>query len=292
MRIPVDKTKVSVKHSLNMCGLCSEKSDSFVDITMELRVFLRTFLSPPNPEYDLPYKLCLKCYKTTSEAKGFKDKSNTAMLKLLKEGRRDLYSKDDRRPKILIDWKDKHLAEKTFRRMTRKEKPDSEEVITMVDISTENNVPATTNNEKSSTTNNEKSSVNEQPEIVEQEETKSSADSAANVPRTDYSSSVQEITHQVPDTQQEINAQFTDAMEIVGHHALNEEEAKLIEVEETFAATGPYQCELCDAISETKEEFLNDIRTKHVSEIDQDVLDALEKDIKIRAAKRKAGVIS
>ena len=29
----------------------------------------KNFLHPPNPDYDLPYKFCLKCYKTATDAK-------------------------------------------------------------------------------------------------------------------------------------------------------------------------------------------------------------------------------
>jgi len=281
MRIPVDKTRVSVKHGLKMCGLCSEKSDSFVDLTMELRVFLRTFLSPPNPEYDLPYKLCLKCYKTTSDAKGFKDKSNGAMMKLVKEGRRDLYSKDRRRPKIIIDWKDKHMAEKTINRMARAERQESEEEVAMViDAAPEKNKPSATNEENHLAKDKFKAPGHDV-EIT--------LDAVSKEEKIEDSKVGREIA-EVKDIQQEINNQFSDAMEVI-ENIVSKDDENLIKEEENFPATGPYQCELCDVICETKEEFLNDIKTKHVQEIDGEVLDALEKDIKIRAAKRRAGIV-
>lgn len=287
MRIQVDKNRVISKNSFQMCGLCSEKSDSFVDVTMELRVFLRTFLSPPNPDYDLPYKVCLKCYKTTTDAKGFKDRSNTSMMKLLKEGRRDLFSKDRRRPKILVDWKDKHMAEKMNNRIERQDRQESEE-IPMVDTNADkievvNDAPS-----------NESTTLNERRSSMEETKVKDCQALGTNGPVLTQTSTVvtEENIPQSTDNQNEINNQFSDAMEIMETAMETDKNSSLIEEEETFPATGPYQCELCDVICETKEDFLNDIKTKHVNEIDADVLDALEKDIKIRAAKRRAGLIS
>merc|ERR1712080_97874 len=105
----------------------------------------------------------------------------------------------------------------------------------------------------------------------------------------------QEIVQEVqPDMQQEINNQFSDALEVLGMDTTEKDQDEkdgLADEEETFPTTGPYQCELCDCISETKQDFLNDIREKHMTEIDQEVLDALEKDVMIQAAKRRAGRI-
>lgn len=275
MRIPVDKSRVSVKQGFKTCGLCSEKSDSSVDLPMDLRVFLKTFLSPPNPDYDLPYKLCLKCYKTTSDAKNFRDKSNSAMTRLLKEGRRDLYSKDRRRPKIILDWKDIHNAEKVVNRIAREEREESPEDVAMVD------------DEKTGNKIMERTSTKmaEEPRDNRVPETKITHSSASNV----------QVSQPVANIPNDVNEQLSDAMDVIQTTMQTdavEDTSSLVEEEEQFPESGPYQCELCNEIFETKEEFLNDVKTKHANEVDSEVIEALEKDVKIREAKKKAGIIS
>lgn len=241
---------------------------------MDLRIFLKSFLSPPNPDYDLPYKLCLKCYKTTTDAKSFKDKSNSAMTRLLKEGRRDLYSKDRRRPKIILDWKDIHNAEKVVNRIAREEKEESLEDVAMID-----------DDEKTETKNMEKASTRTK-EVPRVPETKVHHSSE---------SKVQEVPQPVANIQQDVNEKLSDAMDVTETATKSdavEDDSSLLEEEEQFPESGPYQCELCNEIFETKEEFLNDVKTKHASEVDSEVIDALEKDVKIREAKKKAGIIS
>ena len=48
---------------------------------------------------------------------------------------------------------------------------------------------------------------------------------------------------------------------------------------------GPYQCELCQSITDSKEEFVEHIKTKHLEDVDDDVLDTLYGDL--RKARRK-----
>ena len=49
--------------------------------------------------------------------------------------------------------------------------------------------------------------------------------------------------------------------------------------------TGPYQCELCQCITESKEEFVSHIKTKHLEDVDDEVLNILYSDL--RKARRK-----
>ena len=49
--------------------------------------------------------------------------------------------------------------------------------------------------------------------------------------------------------------------------------------------SGPYQCELCQCITETKEEFVSHIQTKHLEDVDDEVLNTLNSDLK--KARRK-----
>lgn len=280
MRIPVDKSRV-YKQGFRTCGFCSDKSESFVDVTMDLRVFLKNFLHPPNPDYDLPYKFCLKCYKTATDAKVFRDRTNLAMTRLLREGRRDLFSKDRRRPKILLDWKDKHNAEKVMNRMARLEIEESPEDVAITE-------------EDAAKSENKSSHIESTKTDDQKDKRVTQADSKIS---NSNDSSTKEIPKPEAKKQEVIDEQLSDAMEVVETMSnktkqdASEDTSSLVEEEEQFPESGPYQCELCNEIFETKEEFLKDVKTKHAEEVDSEVIDALERDVKIREAKRKAGII-
>merc|ERR1712109_69219 len=72
-------------------------------------------------------------------------------------------------------------------------------------------------------------------------------------------SSIQEVPKPVPNKEQEISEQLSDAMEIAQEATKNDVEedlSSLVDEEEQFPESGPYQCELCNEIFETKEDFL------------------------------------
>ena len=53
-----------------------------------------------------------------------------------------------------------------------------------------------------------------------------------------------------------------------------------------FIITGPYQCELCQNITDSKEDFVRHIKTEHWDDVDDDVMITLTTDLK--KAKRKS----
>lgn len=57
------------------------------------------------------------------------------------------------------------------------------------------------------------------------------------------------------------------------------------DLEESFPPQGPYQCELCQNITDSKEEFVYHIRTKHLEDVDDGVMNTLYSDLK--KARRK-----
>ena len=57
------------------------------------------------------------------------------------------------------------------------------------------------------------------------------------------------------------------------------------EGEEVFPAVGPFECEICQVISNTKQDFVNHIKVKHRDSVDQTVLRTLETDLKKREKK-------
>ena len=64
-----------------------------------------------------------------------------------------------------------------------------------------------------------------------------------------------------------------------------ESEAELSDCGEVFPSVGPYQCEICQNITNTKQEFVDHIKAKHRSMIDPAVLRTLESDLRKRKKK-------
>ena len=56
--------------------------------------------------------------------------------------------------------------------------------------------------------------------------------------------------------------------------------------EEAFSPVGPYQCEICQAISEMKEDFVYHIKNYHGDIVDGEVLKSLDRDLLIRRKKK------
>ena len=55
--------------------------------------------------------------------------------------------------------------------------------------------------------------------------------------------------------------------------------------EEIFPSIGPYQCEICQEITHTKQEFVEHIKNNHRKVVDEEVLRSLEHDLKISKKK-------
>ena len=56
---------------------------------------------------------------------------------------------------------------------------------------------------------------------------------------------------------------------------------------EMFPSFGPYQCEICQAIIETKQEFVKHIKILHRGMVDKAVLQSLESDLKKKKKKER-----
>merc|ERR1711971_1109783 len=76
--------------------------------------------------------------------------------------------------------------------------------------------------------------------------------------------------------------------ESIWHCSVREEKVDEEESEaEMFPSFGPYQCEICQAIIETKQEFVKHIKTLHRGMVDKAVLQSLELDLKKKKKKEK-----
>ena len=56
--------------------------------------------------------------------------------------------------------------------------------------------------------------------------------------------------------------------------------------EEAFPSVGPYECEICRAIIEMKENFVYHVRKYHGDIVDGEVLKSLDRDLLIRKKKK------
>ena len=57
--------------------------------------------------------------------------------------------------------------------------------------------------------------------------------------------------------------------------------------EEAFPPEGPFQCEICQDISEVKVDFVKHIKGKHSDDVDDSVVESLERDLRIRRKKER-----
>ena len=57
--------------------------------------------------------------------------------------------------------------------------------------------------------------------------------------------------------------------------------------EEAFPPEGPFQCEICQNISEVKVDFVKHIKGKHSDDVDDSVVESLERDLRIRRKKER-----
>ena len=57
--------------------------------------------------------------------------------------------------------------------------------------------------------------------------------------------------------------------------------------EEAFPPEGPFQCEICQDISEVKVDFVKHIKVRHSDEVDDSVVESLERDLRIRRKKER-----
>lgn len=66
---------------------------------------------------------------------------------------------------------------------------------------------------------------------------------------------------------------------------LSEGDLNLVNEEEAFPTRGPYQCEICQVITDTKFQFVEHIKHFHPDIVDEDVMASLERDLSIQRKK-------
>jgi hypothetical protein len=76
-------------------------------------------------------------------------------------------------------------------------------------------------------------------------------------------------------------------VEVVEEEVVEVEPGEDEDMEEVFPTIGPYQCEICQIITDTKVEFVDHIESKHADVVDEEVLLSLKSDI--RKSKKKNG---
>jgi len=64
---------------------------------------------------------------------------------------------------------------------------------------------------------------------------------------------------------------------------VSENDLNLANEEESFPPCGPYQCEICQMITETKYQFVSHIKQSHPDVVDEEVMSSLERDLLIQS---------
>merc|ERR1712083_1053771 len=74
-----------------------------------------------------------------------------------------------------------------------------------------------------------------------------------------------------PQSKQEKQKPEKPEVEVVEEEVVEVEPCEDEDMEEVFPTIGPYQCEICQIITDTKVEFVDHIESKHADVVDEDV---------------------
>lgn len=299
------------EEAFKVCGLCSQLVDEAVKLSDPLVSFLISFLGVSGTV--LPTKICTECYTGVLESKKFKEKCLRTVDKLKKTqlsasmilGRSDedvkvmkqKFKDGDTLPPTTLPQTPQTLKKASpitsksskkkhnqiGRRMGRRQPsgtPSVEEVVDQVIV-------------------NHGSEIETIPcSIVISEKEREAADQmleksrSGRVLKKNFDKMEREISPVNKRTPRQrgmrtnkINEEPTPLPAV---EAIEEESNMEGDDEEIFPSMGPYQCEICQEITDTKQEFVSHIKALHKDMVDEAVLRSLESDLKKRKKKEMA----
>jgi len=288
--------------SFKVCGLCSQLVDEGVKLTDELVGFLMIFLSVPGTK--LPTKICTECYQGAMDSKKYKEKCLRTVNKLRNnpltgnmilgrtaEDIRIMKSKYRVSPKPELTSSGKKYANSiNFRTPVRKGKASSAELLG----SGYEDIPLSQRSalrKKAMRQAAGKSDSRKVPSVILSPKDRKAAEEALQKnqiirgkKRRVKTPARFEVSHEKP------NYAKTEPK---GAQKYKYEVVEIEDDEEIFPSVGPYQCEICQEIKDTKQQFVGHIKSLHKDMVDASVLRSLETDLKKRmnkeAAKTKGG---
>jgi len=280
------------EESFKVCGLCSQLVDEAVKLNDQLLTFLITFLEVPGTV--LPTKICTECYQGAIDSKKFKEKCIRTVEKLKKtqissnmilgRSHTDIkqmkqkfsYNNTDIDPLLLSSQKFKGSRG-----------PKSSRPVLSPSSSVED-LPLSTRRSLGMDTTVPCSIVIPHTERVAAdqmiERSRSGRVLKRNVTVLERDSSpVSKLPRHESKPHKKSKKRSSSGKGNVDQVTVIEGDD-----EEIFPSMGPYQCEICQEITDTKQEFVAHIKALHKDMVDEAVLRSLESDLKKRKKKELA----
>ena len=241
-----------------VCVFCSQLVDQSVCLSFSLLQFLSTLLPLPGPQ--LPAKVCTACHLGATDCHAFQQRCLRSIKKVAKTEvcpAMVLGRSEDEVRQVREAFQDTHKEEGENRRRKK------------VQLNLENR------------------------SLLEQASKEyGEVQLLVRKPRVSISSGerrVAELALKGFERQKFEEKKRGQNEESTWHCSVREEKVEEEEESEAemFPSFGPYQCEICQAIIETKQEFVKHIKTLHRGMVDKAVLQSLELDLKKKKKKER-----
>merc|ERR1711971_71798 len=250
----------SMQQATLVCVFCSQLVDQSVCLSFSLLQFLSTLLPLPGPQ--LPAKVCAACHLGASDCHAFQQRCLRAIRKV---------AKTEVCPAMVLGRSEDEARQvrEAFQKETKEEEGEGRR-------------------RKTDQLHLESRSLLEQAS-----EEYGDVQLLVRKPRVSVSSGerkVAELALKGLGSRQKAEEDIIGRQneESIWHCSVREEKVDEEESEaEMFPSFGPYQCEICQAIIETKQEFVKHIKTLHRGMVDKEVLQSLELDLKKKKKKEK-----
>merc|ERR1711971_309747 len=249
----------SMQQATLVCVFCSQLVDQSVCLSFSLLQFLSTLLPLPGPQ--LPAKVCAACHLGASDCHAFQQRCLRAIRKV---------AKTEVCPAMVLGRSEDEARQvrEAFQKETKEEEGEGRR-------------------RKTDQLHLENRSLLEQAS-----EEYGDVQLLVRKPRVSVSSGerkVAELALKGLGSRQKAEEDIIGRQneESIWHCSVREEKVDEESEAEMFPSFGPYQCEICQAIIETKQEFVKHIKTLHRGMVDKAVLRSLELDLKKKKKKEK-----
>ena len=237
-----------------VCVFCSQLVDQSVCLSFSLLQFLSTFLPLPGPQ--LPAKVCTACHLGATDCHAFQQRCLRSIKKV---------AKTEVCPAMVLGRSEDEV------RHVREAFQDTKE-------------EGGNRRRKTDQLHMENRSLLEQAS-----EEYGDVQLLVRKPRVSVSSGERRVAELALKGLERQKVEKEQNEVSIWHCSVREEKVEEEEESEAemFPSFGPYQCEICQAIIETKQEFVKHIKTLHRGMVDKAVLQSLELDLKKKKKKER-----
>uniref|UniRef100_A0A0K2T316 ZAD domain-containing protein n=1 Tax=Lepeophtheirus salmonis TaxID=72036 RepID=A0A0K2T316_LEPSM len=281
--------------AFKVCGLCSQLVDTSVDIDEILIDFLSQFLSitPDN----FPPKICTDCFSSATEAKRFKEHCIKAIHKIKKTrlctsvilGKDTVGTSRMISPSRKSEPPPRNSYGILSPRSNNFEKSSLEELQVQIPYTERNEADKKFEEDgcsylkkKSEKNHSNTSSSISSPSKRQEPNSPSPKSSNSNRKRPSrIIHRTERTTSNYPPPKKKSKGGQGQTPTKARPSSLNSsKDSTELDTAEVFPSIGPYQCEICQKITDTKQEFVQHIKELHRSVVDEEVLESLEQDLK------------